>query len=382
MRRVFGTTVSGALVAIAAAGFATGASAQISNVTGTTAATQKLEGVTTNFPNPAPSPNYDNGGPGGAGYSASADITPDSIFFQAGSMAAGKGNGATSSVTVLFDVTNPGPDAINKIKSTIFESNFGFYVGNFAGGADENNVPLPNCSGSELPNCVPVTFSNGFSGFTDSSDPTPPRTLASTQFTFEILQDGNTVRTVSGSMDLVKNGDNSIVFTKGLGFDDLSSVLNNFSLFEVSDRVYAWSWDRTNFTAELNDILSGDTSSVGYRISTSSQNFGESFGVPPSGNLIVAFSCFADPIGRGGTSGAIFTIPNFGPSTCNDYGANGDVSPYSVKIPVINGDTIDFTAPNGVIPEPDTWAMLIIGFGLVGLSMRRSKKPMAATVTA
>ena len=32
-----------------------------------------------------------------------------------------------------------------------------------------------------------------------------------------------------------------------------------------------------------------------------------------------------------------------------------------------------FTAP-GAIPEPDTWAMLIMGFGLVGLSMRRGKK--------
>jgi hypothetical protein len=32
------------------------------------------------------------------------------------------------------------------------------------------------------------------------------------------------------------------------------------------------------------------------------------------------------------------------------------------------------------VPEADTWAMLIAGFGLVGLSMRRSKR--IATVTA
>ncbi|MBS3962010.1 MAG: PEP-CTERM sorting domain-containing protein, partial [Sandarakinorhabdus sp.] len=92
---------------------------------------------------------------------------------------------------------------------------------------------------------------------------------------------------------------------------------------------------------------------------------------------IVAFSCFADPLGRGSLS-SVFTIPGFGPSTCNDYrsGSPDRPSPYSLKLPVIDEYgrivfTADGTAP---IPEPDTWAMLILGFGLVGFSMRRRKK--------
>jgi hypothetical protein len=32
----------------------------------------------------------------------------------------------------------------------------------------------------------------------------------------------------------------------------------------------------------------------------------------------------------------------------------------------------------GVIPEPATWAMMIIGFGLVGASVRRRAAPAAA----
>jgi len=35
-------------------------------------------------------------------------------------------------------------------------------------------------------------------------------------------------------------------------------------------------------------------------------------------------------------------------------------------------------APNGVIPEPATWAMLIAGFGMVGTAMRRRRTAFAA----
>lgn len=357
------------LVAVAACATATGAFAQIGNVTSTTGASQTLGGVTTNFANPAPSPKYNNGGPGGAGFSASADISGDAIFFQAGSMAAGKGNAATSEVTVSFDVTNPGATAITQLRSTIFESNFGFYATNFGGGAI-GGQPLPNCSGVTLPTCVATTFGSGFSDFTDSAALAPPRTLATTQFEFIVKQDSNVVRAVSGSLAMIQDVNGDVVFTPGLGFSELSSVLSNFRLFEVSDRVFAYTWDRTNFTANLNAILEGQTSNLSYTIRTATFNFAESDVLPPTANQIVAFSCFADPIGRG-TSGSMFVIPNFGPSTCNNYGGDGSVTPYSLKVPQIIGDTLDFTAP--AIPEPDTWAMLIIGFGLVGLSMRRGK---------
>ncbi len=370
-------TISGILAVVAASAVASAATAQISNVTSTTSATQTLDGVPQMLGSPVPSPNYDNGGPGGAGYSASANITSESIFFQAGSLAAGKGNAASSQVGVSFDVTNSGSEDITKLRSTIFESNFGFYVANFAGGVDDNDELFPNCSGATLPTCLPVTINGGFSNFTDVGQ-TAPRTLASTQFTFEVFQDGNSIKTVSGSLDMVKGSDNTISFTKGLGFEDLDAVLNNFSLFEVTNRVYAFQWDRTNFTVDLDPILQGSTSNLSYVITSSTQNFGQA--QQPLGNLIVAFACFADPVGRGGTRGSIYTIPGLGPTTCNDYAADsGITSPHSFKVPKIIGDTIDFTAP--AIPEPDTWAMLIIGFGLVGLSMRRGKKPAVATAS-
>lgn len=368
-------TIAKFLVAAGALALATGASAQITNVTGTTTASRTLDGVTTNFVNPVPSPSYANGGPGGAGYSASAAITDDSIFFQAGSMAAGRRNSASSEVMVSFDVTNQSDTDLTRVRSTIFESNFGFFVGNFTDFVDpETEELVQGCSGVNLPSCRPTTFAPGFEAFVAPGDTSPPITLASTQFTFEVLQDGNVLRSVSGQIDAVKQG-SSVVFVKGLGFAELESVLGNFVKFEgegSEGKVYAYSWGRTDFTADLlNAIGMGETSTISYRIATSSINFATPSFSPPSANLIVAFSCFADPVGRGGTSAGFF-IPGFEASTCNEYSADSTITPYAIKIPVINGNTIDFRAP--VIPEPDTWAMLIVGFGLVGLSMRRSKK--------
>lgn len=37
-----------------------------------------------------------------------------------------------------------------------------------------------------------------------------------------------------------------------------------------------------------------------------------------------------------------------------------------------------FTRPGGVIPEPATWAMMIMGFGLVGMAARRRATPATA----
>ncbi len=41
-------------------------------------------------------------------------------------------------------------------------------------------------------------------------------------------------------------------------------------------------------------------------------------------------------------------------------------------------DNVSVTAVNGAVPEPATWAMMLIGFGAIGASMRRRRKITAA----
>jgi hypothetical protein len=366
-------------VAALAATMSVPAAAQVTDLSSSTSATLTLDGVNQPLGNPVPSPNYRNSAQGGAGYGTSAILGEESIFFQAGTMAAGRNNAATSAVEVSFKVTGQSPTEISRIASTIFESNFGFYVGSFGDFVDETTGDLvEGCRGANLPNCLPTTFEPGFSNFTTPG--TGVRTLATTQFTFDVLQDGLTVRSISGSLEMQRSG-STISFVPGLGFDDLAGVLDGFEAFAFDNKVYSFHWDRTDFVADLlNPIGLGETSLITYRITSSSQNFALPVGANPQTNRIVAFACLADPVGRGGTAGAVFTIPGFGPNTCDDYsdGAGGTVLPYSLKIPRVVGGTLFFTA--APIPEADTWAMLIAGFGLVGLSMRRTKR--IATVAA
>jgi hypothetical protein len=42
-----------------------------------------------------------------------------------------------------------------------------------------------------------------------------------------------------------------------------------------------------------------------------------------------------------------------------------------------NIDNINVTATAGAVPEPATWAMMLVGFGALGMVMRRRSQPVA-----
>ena len=69
----------------------------------------------------------------------------------------------------------------------------------------------------------------------------------------------------------------------------------------------------------------------------------------------------------------INNLPNLaGTQTLTIMGSSGGEGSYS--------GTIAFSP--GVIPEPATWAMMILGFGMVGAGLRMARRPDAAKVTA
>lgn len=45
-----------------------------------------------------------------------------------------------------------------------------------------------------------------------------------------------------------------------------------------------------------------------------------------------------------------------------------------VHLGTYNGDGVPFDPPSGAVPEPATWAMLILGFGFVGSALRRKSR--------
>jgi hypothetical protein len=58
---------------------------------------------------------------------------------------------------------------------------------------------------------------------------------------------------------------------------------------------------------------------------------------------------------------------------------NSGDSPYPNTFQILGADPERGGSPTGGVPEPATWALLIAGFGSVGVALRRSR---AALVTA
>ncbi len=310
----------------------------------------------------------------GAGYAANVTTNGGSVFFSSGSMSAGTGNAALSVVGVTLDFANLGGQQINSVTSTIFQSTFGFYMAPFG-----NNNPI--CTGATLPTCEGAVGGGvDFASMADGGSPLFPSGMAGSSFLFEVLVNGQVERSIGGGLTLVDNGANPPALfsystidgvTGNLG--DLSGVLPGFQLLQNDGYGLIYGWDQSNFTVAFDEPITG-AGSIGYRITT--YTFGDSLtGNNESSRSIIAFSCFADPVGRGSTSSIIPLVNSLADPTCDDFREGGDQKrDYVLNIGSIDDDgNFSFTAP-GAIPEPDTWAMLIMGFGLVGLSMRRGKK--------
>jgi hypothetical protein len=52
------------------------------------------------------------------------------------------------------------------------------------------------------------------------------------------------------------------------------------------------------------------------------------------------------------------------------------LSNYLVRYQQVNGSGSAIGTPVGAVPEPATWAMMLLGFGAIGASMRRKRKPI------
>ena len=82
----------------------------------------------------------------------------------------------------------------------------------------------------------------------------------------------------------------------------------------------------------------------------------------PAGNF-KTFSNFS------AASGFIAGLNKLSFTVRNDAGTSGN--PTGLRVEFLSNSI-------GVVPEPGTWAMLIVGFGLIGVSMRRRQKFVAA----
>lgn len=306
----------------------------------------------------------------GAGYNSSVLVDGNSVFFQAASMSSGSYNASQSISQVDVAIAGLAPgETVSSLTSTIFQSAFGFYIGSFG--------PTPPCSGAILPSCGAVNSGLAFADFSDSGANAPK--AAGAKFSFDVLVDGVLQRSIGGSLLLETDGLGGYTVTRESLIDGvagdislLGGALNGFELIEDNPFALTYGWQQGDFTVDfLNPIETSGT--VTYRIIT--ESWSEALPLANSVNSIIAFSCFADPIGRGSTHAALFTL-NSPKDTCDNYVVGPNETPgYELKFKGIKDGRLILT---GSIPEADTWVMLIAGFGLVGLSLRRRQTELRA----
>lgn len=330
----------------------------------------------------------------GAGYTAEVRTAGTSAFFFASAIAAGQGNLARSVTRLDLNFTSTGGEPLKGIESTIFPATFGLYVAPFTESSGCSGATLPTCkgiadTGTFLPPSLPTfrTLTDG--GVTGSPFESGQ---AGSSFLFELLVNNNSVRSIGGTVVMQDRGFLGLGEPNILASSFINGVEGNIDLLadqlpgftKLYDDRYnlIWGWDESPFVVDFPGFAFNGAGQVTYRITTTA--WGDSRRLvnvqfPPTleDRSIIAFSCFADPVGRGSTRGTILPTPNINP-VCDEFGGfdrdyrllGGDIDPITGRFSL-----------KSVVPEPDTWGMLIVGFGLIGLSMRRSKKAVPATAS-
>jgi hypothetical protein len=299
----------------------------------------------------------------GLGIHGLSEVTPGGITFINGAIATGGFSGGRTTTSLDITIRNPLALAVEtQLLSVVLPAGFGVYVTPFG------------CDVLALASCGSGGHPLGFARFTPDRQPPLTEVLATAGFAFSILSDGEVIKRIGASVDLVRDPVTGLVaIAENFGPD--VAMLRNFGLLTTpgASNVAVWAWDETPFDVIFPGsqavLQPGDTRMVSYRLETFAES--RAIVVPDGANLapdgLVAFSIFGDPCcrdgGDAGLSTLTFTPLSFQPPTFRIL--EGDTP----RIDIILG-----RRPEAVIPEPSTWALLIAGFGLLGTALRRRRR--------
>lgn len=157
---------------------------------------------------------------------------------------------------------------------------------------------------------------------------------------------------------------------------DQDAVLNETSFFQTSQIIEL----PTGFTNALINIASLTVDDAAVVSVNGVPIFGAGIFGPGAGNFFFTAEGTSVPFtfaanGSGGSFTAPFVVGSnnievfFNNNGAGINAGNGPLTGGPGGISLIG--TVSFDVPNGAIPEPQSWVLLIAGFGLVGAAMRR-----------
>jgi len=196
-------------------------------------------------------------------------------------------------------------------------------------------------------------------------------------------------------------GDSSTIDFNGYGDNGIYGGLSaqiSYTLTGITNSGTTYLFDvsvaNTSSGATTASRISGFGFNVDPNVASAASVGSTTFGIVSSGNVPVGFGtaevCFLAGGGgqcAGGGGGGV-TLGNTGSGDFSLTFASAPVSGITLDNLFVRYQSISNTdtkgssgigTPISAIPEPATWAMMIVGFGMVGASIRRRKSQVAAT---
>jgi hypothetical protein len=270
---------------------------------------------------------------------------PSTISFADDATALGFASYVQATTELSVTITNTTGTAIPQVtlESSVTPAGFGFFV------ADPNT--------GNIDSSTPTTSSKTFGAFTStgSSNSLYGSDLAAAAYSFTVSLDRvagvppTTVADYAGTVALAAGGGVSLTAPAG------ASTPAGFAQIASSAQEVAYQWNETNFSENLGSLAAGASETLTYVSTVDAFTNGS----PDSGApQLLAYACFGDPIGKGSGGG--------GDPDCT--------SGYTVLDATFDPSTgvLDFNT--AAVPEPTTWALLLVGFGLVGSTLRRRRE--------
>jgi hypothetical protein len=250
------------------------------------------------------------------------------------------------------------------LTSTITPFGFGFYAADV--GADGACVLGGTCD-------QVIPFSEfDFDAFRQNGG------YAEVGFNFEVYSTGDfateSLYSVNASLQLNSDGLFNDITDAELKLSTFGLQTPEPSVLNPGYHSYGYGWDETGFTANLSGHF---FQTVNYYTAAYSivRNPCYTISDPASAEngqtrCLIAYSGFGDPIGAGDvfadSLGGIGIFNHDADHTITGLG----FTPYTIEAPRIVAGTL---VVGNAVPEPATWAMMILGFGLLGSVLRRRR---------
>jgi hypothetical protein len=314
-------------------------------------------------------------------YQVSADVTPTEITFANNATSQGPTTFTSTSTSVAVTYANSGNTSINDVRlaSTILPGGFGFFM--------DSPQANPTFTGTSIGdvNQTPPSSVTTFDDVAAFAATGPGGSVGYAGFTFQIFNNGTLIDSYSGSVSLflTMNASNQVVYTV---VPSSAPALSGFSLITPagSDEAVGYQWDTTDVSADLGPLAPGQTSTLTYvtTVTTSSDltNFAYNCAGAEACPELLAYAGFGDPIRKSAGTGTDPYFPTFELSLPTfDPGAGvlggPQIEAVTPSLPLSGVTPAPFIPiPASVldpVPEPETWALMLLGTAVAGVALRR-----------